>query len=244
MISHRVLPKSTIQSLETLDTCTVSNAIERLKVRPRNEGSVRGSALHCLFPALPPVAGYAVTGLMRSTTAPISGRAYHENMNWWRYLASMPEPRVMVVQDVDEQPGSGALVGELHASICLALHCTGYVTNGTVRDVPALRELGFQAFASGVSVSHMYAHVSDFGAPVEIGGLRISPGDLIQGDQHGVHIVPIEIAVEIPAMAERILEEERALRNFCQSPRFSLEGLDEKLSHLPGDGFETLVGNR
>ncbi len=79
--------------------------------------------------------GHAVTGRMRSTTSPVSGRAYHENMHWWRYVASLPEPRVMVVQDMEHTPGVGALVGELHVVIGMALHCAGYVTNGSVRDV-------------------------------------------------------------------------------------------------------------
>ncbi len=238
MVAHSPLTKTDYQKIQELDTCTVSNAIDRLGARLRNEGSISGRALHCIFPNFPPVLGYAVTGRMRSTSAPVTGRAYHENMNWWRYLASIPEPRVMVVEDADEQPGAGALVGELHAVIGLALHCIGYVTNGAVRDLPEVEALGFQLFAGNVAVSHMYAHISEFGEPVDIGGLKILPGDLIHGDRHGVHIIPLSIAPEIPRMAERILAEERELKEFCRSPQFSLDALDRKLRHLPGDGFE------
>src|SRR5580658_6456441 len=114
---HRVISASTFSAIRRLDTCLASNAIERLRVRMRNEGSVSGSAVRCLFPGFPPILGYAATGRVRSSTAPVYGRCYHENINWWRYLASIPEPRIMVLQDVDERPGSGALVGELHAAI-------------------------------------------------------------------------------------------------------------------------------
>ncbi len=185
--------------------------------------------------------GYAVTGRMRSTSAPIAGRAYHENMNWWRYVASIPEPRVMVVEDADETPGVGALVGELHAAIGLALHCAGYVTNGSVRDLPAVEALRFPLFAGNVAVSHMYAHISEFGEPVELGGLKISPGDLIHGDRPGVHVIPISIAPEIPAMASQVQAEERELIEFCRSPQFSLDGLERKLRQPPGHGFEMPV---
>jgi 4-hydroxy-4-methyl-2-oxoglutarate aldolase len=65
--------------------------------------------------------GYAVTGRMRSTTMPAVGRTYHENLHWWRYVETIPEPRVMVVEDADENPGAGALVGEMHAVIGMAL---------------------------------------------------------------------------------------------------------------------------
>ena len=57
MVTGSVLPSATFEQIRKLDTCTVSNAIERLKVRPRNEGSVSGSALRCIFPNLPPVLG-------------------------------------------------------------------------------------------------------------------------------------------------------------------------------------------
>ena len=238
MVEAAVLKKSDFERLQNLGTCLVSNAIERLQARPRNEGSVDGSVLHALFPKLPPMLGYAATGRMRSTTSPVSGRAYHENIHWWRYLASLPEPRVMVVQDMEHTPGIGALVGELHVVIASALHCAGYVTNGSVRDVDAIEALEFPLFARGVAVSHMYAHISEFGCPVEIGGLKISPGDLIHGDRHGVQIVPIAIASEIPNMAAQILREEEQLKRLCRAPRFSLRRLEEQLNQLPGDGTE------
>jgi 4-hydroxy-4-methyl-2-oxoglutarate aldolase len=233
-----------LKQIQRLDTCTVSNAIERLKARPRNEGSVSGSVVRCQFPNFAPMLGYAVTGRMRSTTAPVSARAYHMNMGWWRYVASIPEPRVMVIEDMDEKPGSGALVGELHAVIALKLNCIGYVTNGSVRDLAAVEALGFHLFAGNATVSHMYAHVCDYGAPVEIGGLKILPGDLIHGDRNGVHKIPLAIASDIPKMASEILREERELKKFCGSPRFSLQSLDEKLENLPGDGSEVHLGAR
>ncbi len=244
MDSHSLISKTDFQRIQELDTCTVSNALDRLGARLRNEGSIAGTAVHSIFPNFPPMLGYAVTGRMRSTSAPITGRAYHENMNWWRYLDSIPEPRVMVVEDADEKPGVGALVGELHALIGLALHCVGYVTNGSVRDLPAVEALRFQLFAGSVAVSHMYAHISEFGEPVELGGVKILPGDLIHGDRHGVHIIPLSVASEIPRIAEQILKEERELKEFCRSPRFSLDALDRKLQHLPGDGFEMPVNGQ
>lgn len=201
-----------------------------------------GTAVRCQFPSFRPILGYAVTGRMKCTTAPVSGRAYHENILWWRYVASIPEPRVMVIQDVDEHPGAGALVGELHAAIGRVLNCVGYVTNGSVRDLPAVEALGFQLFAAGVAVSHMYAHVSEYGKPVEIEGLPISPGDLIHGDRHGVQTIPLSVASRIPQMAEEILAEERELKQYCQSPNFSIEGLEKTMRKLPGDGFEMPLG--
>jgi regulator of RNase E activity RraA len=91
-------------------------------------------------------------------------------------------------------------------------------------------------------VTHQYAHVSEFGTPVEIGGWTISPGDLVHGDRHGVHTIPFSIADRIPETAERILCEERELTEFCRSPAFSLKALDQKLHSSPGGGCEVQIG--
>jgi len=236
--ANHVLPQNVLEQLRQLSTCLVSNAIERLHGRVRNEGSISGTAVHCIFPNLPPMLGYAVPGRMRSTTQPAYGRAYHENLHWWRYVASIPEPRVLVVEDADEHPGAGALVGELHALIGSALHCVGYVSNGAVRDLPEVEALGFPLFAGNVAVSHMYAHIAEYGYAVEIGGLRIFPGDLLHGDRHGVHTIPFSVAADIPRAAAQIVAEERQIRDLCQSAEFSLDRLENMFRHIPGGGVE------
>lgn len=226
--------RAELDKICSLDTCTVSNAIERLSVRLRNEGFVAGG-LRCRFPNLTPMVGYAVTGSIRTSSPPMSGRCYYDRMDFWTYVANMPEPRVLVLQDVDDTPGFGAFVGEIHATICMALNCVGHVTNGAARDLPALEAMGFHLFSGSVSLSHAYAHLTEFGEPVELGGLKICPGELLHGDRHGVLKVPIELVPEILDEAERIRMEERELIEFCRSPQFSLDGLTERLQEVPKD---------
>jgi hypothetical protein len=230
MVTH-VLAPADFGRLRAIDTCTVSNAIERFDVRPRNEGFVHGP-VHCLFPSLPPTLGYAVTGRIRSSSQPISGGWYYDHIEWWRSFQGSPSPRVMVLQDVDHSPGFGAFVGEIHAHIAAALNCVGCVTNGAVRDLAQVEALGFQLFAGRVAPSHAYAHLVDWGQPVEIGGLRIKPGDLLHGDRHGVQTVPLAIAAEVPRVADQLGRQERDLIDLCQSSHFSLEVLSEMFDHL------------
>jgi regulator of RNase E activity RraA len=80
-------------------------------------------------------------------------------------------------------------------------------------------------FAGNVSVSHAYAHVFDFGCPVEVGGLKIRPGDLLHGDRHGVQTVPLQIAEKIPAAADAILRRRQHLIGICRAADFSIEKL-------------------
>jgi 4-hydroxy-4-methyl-2-oxoglutarate aldolase len=162
----------------------------------------------------------------------MSQRCYYDRRDWWDYVASLPEPRVMVLQDVDHQPGVGAFVGEIHAAIGTALNCAGCVTNGAVRDLPAVEALGFQVYARHTSVSHSYAHIIEFGEPVEIDGLKISSGDLLHGDRHGTIIIPLAIASEIPETASRIHREERELIEFWGSGHFSLQELSQRIQGM------------
>lgn len=228
------MPSVDLDKIRGLDTCTVSNAIERLNVRLRNEGFISG-AVRCCFPNFEPMLGYAVTGRIKSSTPPMTGRCYYDRMDFWSYVATVPEPRVIVVEDVDHTPGVGALIGEVHAAIALAMKCVGYVTNGAVRDLPAVQDLHFHLFSGSVSVSHAYAHLIEFGEPVEIGGLKIKSGDLIHGDCHGVQMIPPEIASEIPQEVERIVSSERELIAFCKSPQFSLKSLSDRLEQASKD---------
>ena len=214
--------------LHHTDTCTVSNAIETFNVRMRNEGFIHG-VTRCMFPALAPVAGYAVTGRVRTSAPPIANLCYYNRLDFWEYVASLPAPKVVVVQDADRIPGTGALFGEIHARIAGALGCIAYVTNGTVRDLPGIRDAGFQCFASGTSVSHSYAHVVEFGEPVEIGGLKILSGDLLHGDCHGVLKVPKEIAEQLPDAVAHVTARESKLIKACAARDFSIRKLEELL---------------
>lgn len=214
--------------LRRTDTCTVSNAIETFSVRMRNEGYVHAGC-RCMFPAQPPIAGYAVTATIHSSAPPISGLYYYQNAEWWNYVASVAGPKILVVEDLDPVPGTGALVGEIHAEIGKALGCVGVVTNGVVRDLGALAKLGFQCFARGARVSHAYAHVVEFGVPVHIAGLAIAPGDLLHGDLNGVQTIPFSVTERLPGVVEEIVADEAELIERCRRPDFSVGELAELL---------------
>jgi regulator of RNase E activity RraA len=220
-----------LEAIRKLDTCIASNAIEVFDFRLRNEGFADAS-IRCMFEHLAPMLGYAVTARIRSSSPPPVGHTYYDRTDWWNYIATRPAPRVVVMQDVDLRPGMGSLLGAVHANILSALGCVGLVTNGAVRDLPEIDKISFQVFAAHPAVSHAYVHIVDFGGPVEVGGLGIKPGDLIHGDRHGIHTIPIEIAAKIPAVAERMLANEQKIIELCRSPHFSLSALRSAVKEL------------
>jgi 4-hydroxy-4-methyl-2-oxoglutarate aldolase len=214
-----------LHALHALDGAAIANAIETFDVRLRNEGFA-DSSIRCLCPLLPPAVGFAVTARIRSSSPPPIGHHYHDRTDWWNYIVSVPAPRFVVVQDIDETPGLGGFVGGIHGSILRALSCEGYVTNGSVRDVGAVCDgARLRLFARGVAVSHAFAHIVDFGGPVEIGGLKVASGDLLFGDVSGVQSVPVSLAAVLPGVVADMKAKEEAVVQFCHSKEFSIDGL-------------------
>ncbi len=207
-----------------LDTPTVANAIETFDVRSRNEGFM-SPEIRSVFPDFPSIAGYAVTCQIQANEPRAQSASYVQRTDWWDFIVSIPPPRVVVIEDVDDPARVGSFWGEVNGSIHQALGCLGVVTNGGVRDLKEVREIGFHYYARHVVVSHAYVHQVEFGKAVNVGGLTVKPGDLVHADRHGVHLVPISVAAKIPDAAARIFEREHRIIDYCRSPEFTFEGL-------------------
>jgi 4-hydroxy-4-methyl-2-oxoglutarate aldolase len=220
-----------LEQFRRLSTCLVASAIETFRVRLPNTGFAN-SSIKCIFKDQPAMAGYAATARMRSSKPRMEASKsydYYDRTDWWNEILTIPAPRVVVIEDVDDPPGLGAFVGEVHANILLALGCIGIVTNGAVRDLSDIQPTEFQMFAGNVSVSHAYSHIFDFGSTVEIGGLTVRPGDLIHGDCHGVQTVPLEIADKVPAAAREIRQRRQNLVGLRRSAGLTLDKLRQAI---------------
>jgi len=217
------LRRGELEPIRRWPTCAISNAIELFNIRPRNEGFILPE-IKCVFPELEPMIGYAVTAVI-SADSPEGRRI--QPPQWWEEILKIPEPREAVIHDVDD-PVIGSFWGEVNANIHKALGCVGTVTDGSVRDLDEVREVGFHFFSRCVTVSHAYVHLVDVGIPVRVGGLVVKPGDLIMGDKHGVISIPLEIARDVPEAAQLMEDWERPIIDFCKSREFKVEGLKER----------------
>ena len=215
-------------ALRRLDTCSLANAIETFDVRLRNEGFTRGE-VRCLAPRPEPMLGYAVTVRMKSSNPPTGAHDYGDRDDWWDYIQELPTPRVLVIEDIDEEPRDSALFGFSHVSIWKALGCIGAVTDGAIRDLPSILESGFHLYGSGLIPSHGYSHIVDVGEDVKVNGLEVSHGDLVHGDVHGVITIPFDIAAKVPEAAAKLKERDRGVIDFCNSADFTIEKLREYL---------------
>jgi hypothetical protein len=93
-----------------------------------------------------------------------------DRASWYEYVAASDLPTMIVIEDRDAHPGTGAFWGELNSLVHKTLGSVGCVTNGSFRDVSALAE-GFQILGSHVGPSHAHVHVEGWGMPVEVCGM-------------------------------------------------------------------------
>ena len=226
-----LLTEEELDALRKFDTCMIANAIESFNVRLRNTGFADAS-VRCMFEDAPPMVGYAPPARLRGGEPPIGGGTFRDRADFWNTILAVPAPRILVLEDLDDPPGRGAFVGDMHAAILKGLGCIGYVTNGAVRELPSVRKMGIQLFAGSVAVSHAYAHIFEIGTTISVGGMEVRPGDLLHGDRHGVLTVPAEIAANVPAIADRLQQAEQRIIDFCRSKNFSVPKLREVMKTL------------
>jgi 4-hydroxy-4-methyl-2-oxoglutarate aldolase len=219
------LPRLTPEQLEALrqiDSPTVSNAIERLGVRPRLAGFA-GWELRCAFPELGTLIGYAVTCTADSTTE--SRQDERGLLRLWEAVENGPRPSVIVIQDVGPERRRSCHMGEVMATTAKALGAAGCVSDGGLRDVAEVRALGFHYFCPGFVVSHGNPVILDINLPVTLEGLPVRPGDLLHGDANGILVVPESVADRVVEEARRVRDDEREVLEFVRRPGLTLEQL-------------------
>jgi len=185
--------KSQLEFLQSIDTPTVCNLVEIVAPERRGHGYTV-KHLHCPFPDLPPIVGFAKTVTFKAKDkVPLGEAGYmQKRLDYLDYVASAPQPAIMVMQDFDgEFAGFGAFWGEVQSNVHKALGALGVVTDGSIRDIPMIAP-GFQMLAGSIVPSHAYVHVVDYGIDVNVHGMATKSGDLIHADRHGAIVVPID----------------------------------------------------
>jgi regulator of RNase E activity RraA len=112
-----------------------------------------------------------------------------------------------------------ALWGELMSTRARILGSRGAVLNGYIRDTKPILEMGFPTFAFGSygQDSAPRYKVVDFRVPVEIGAVRVCPGDILFGDIDGVLVVPAAAEVEVFTRALEKARGEKLVRKAIEA---------------------------
>ena len=218
-----MLSESQFAFLRGIDTPTVCNLLEIVKPERRGAGYTTVH-LHCPFPDLPPMVGFAKTVTMRARDK-VGGPSYMaKRMDYLDYVAAAPLPGIAVIEDLDDPAGYGAFWGEVQTNVHKALGCLGTITNGSIRDIAQVAE-GFQMLAGSIGPSHAYVHVEEFGVPVTIHGMAVKSGDFIHADRHGAVIVPVETIDPMQKALDGLLQQEARIITAARAPGASVESI-------------------
>jgi regulator of RNase E activity RraA len=136
--------------------------------------------------------GYAVTVVCEPSNGAHKQNRPDNLSAYRRYLASVPGPKIVVVQDLDKPGFVGSYWGEVNANVHRALGCVGTITDGCIRDVAEMFYAGFKALASRLCVGHAHSGPVRWGCEVEVFGRTVKPGQLIHADKHGFLVIPEE----------------------------------------------------
>jgi len=211
-----------IDYLKTVDSPTISNAIELLKVRPPRDGFVPLS-VRSLFPEFGRMVGYAVTAQVETVTECYPG-SLDLFVDLYRLVGESPKPAVVAFQEVGGFPDYAAHCGEVMSTIFQRQGAIGLISDCAVRDIPEVRALGFQYFARGAVVSHANFHIVRVGVPIQIHGMTIATGDVLHGDENGLVSVPRGCEKEIAGAVDTVRSRERRLMDWVRSDKFNLDG--------------------
>jgi regulator of RNase E activity RraA len=211
---------SWINHLNGVDTPTLINAIEELKLRSNREGFTP-LELRCLFPDLGRMCGYAVTAQVEtiSQTGPFELERF---VDLYRLVEAAPKPAIIVLQEIGGYSNYAAHCGEVMATFFKRLGAIGLVSDSAVRDIPEVRALGFHYFARGTVASHGNFRIVRSGIPVQVLGMEVKPGDILHGDENGLIQVPAGIEAALPAAIDGVRARERKVMDFVRSSDFDL----------------------
>lgn len=216
--------------LAKADSPTVANVIELFDVQSRVAG-YSNATLKTVYPDLPSAVGYAVTATFRSAYPAVSQDAYGGMPQLIADAQTMPTPRIIVFQDLDEPPAA-ATYGEVMATTFQAFGFVGLITNGAARDIEQVRALKFPCWASGTIVSHGYNHFLASNVPVNVGGLQVRPGDLIHADANGIVNIPHRIAAAVAELCEPLMQAENIVLGYLRQPNPTLDGYKQAQTRM------------
>ncbi|OYT54513.1 MAG: bifunctional hexulose-6-phosphate synthase/ribonuclease regulator [Candidatus Altiarchaeales archaeon ex4484_2] len=133
--------------------------------------------------------------------------------DWAKPVEAIDEADEGDVIVVDAGATTKAVWGELASESCVQKKIAAVVIDGAVRDIGAIRELGFPVCAREVKpAAGEPKGMGEINIPVSCGGLSVKPGDWIIGDSDGVVVVPANRAVEVANRALDVYEKENRVR--------------------------------
>ena len=183
------LSHSDLLQLKRWNTPTIYNGWEQITSHNPATDAFNIEETRDFMPQMGPMVGYAVTIVIQPSNPQHRSDNPSAGSEYRRYVANVPGPKIVIVQDLDKPNVIGSFWGEVNSNIHQALGCVGTITDGAIRDLDEMTNAGFKALARRLCVGHAFAHPVRWNCEVEVFGRKIAPGDLIHADKHGFLVI-------------------------------------------------------
>jgi 4-hydroxy-4-methyl-2-oxoglutarate aldolase len=132
---------------------------------------------------------------------------------------------------------AASVIGDVIIGMMKNAGIVGVVTDGLVRDIPGIVDVGIPVCARGVTPNSPFKHgPGTIGLPIAIGGQRVEAGDLVVGDGDGVVTVPRwrvnELVAELPAIREKEAQMEKLVKSGATVPAWLEARLSEGVRYV------------
>ena len=180
-----------------LDTASLSDAMDKLGIVGQ---------CHAI---LPRSAGFRLAG--RAFTV-LYGPAGNPPGTVGDYIDDIPPGCVVVLDNGGRD--NATVWGDILTEVANRRGIAGTVIDGICRDVALCLELNYPIYSRGswMRTGKDRVQVEATNVPVNIGDVRVAPGDLLRGDADGVVVLPKAHEEKILAAAETIQEAETRIR--------------------------------
>jgi regulator of RNase E activity RraA len=157
--------------------------------------------------------GEAIT-IYVETVAEIPEQPFQKEME---LLDSANEGHILIAQCNSHE--LSAFWGGLLSNAAVGRKMAGVIIDGGARDYNEIMELGFPTFCKGLSPYDSLGRMDgkEYDVPVECGGVRVTPGDLVFGDVDGIVVVPQELAEKVIEKAWEKVQAESKVREELRS---------------------------
>jgi len=169
---------------------------------------------------LPPAWPHASLVAPAFTASVVAG----DNLVLHRALAEAPPGTALVASLRGDAPAGHW--GELMCIAASAAGIRGVVVSGAVRDVARIEARRFPVFHAGVGPRPAAkSHHGELGSPISIGGVTVSPGDLIVADTDGIAVVPRSLVDVVLADVVALQRREAELVQLLEGGTTTLDAL-------------------
>jgi regulator of RNase E activity RraA len=196
-------------ALTSVSTATITSQLQRRGyqncflsgLKPLNEGQSMIGYAHTLryVPARPDLAGLLGSNAQREAAESI-------------------EPGEVLIVEARGETDAGT-IGDIYAMRAKYRGCVGVITDGSLRDTPAIKALGMPVY-------HQSSHAAVLGrlhtplshqVPIACAGVTVMPGDIIVGDGEGAVVIPAAMLEEIAAASTKMeIAEEFAIERVAE----------------------------